>query len=197
MTSNDHSNESLFTVLQMQDPLGALIRAQFHIEARLQRVLEQHVPSPQELPLLSYQHKLRLVVALGLHGRAFPALRRLGQLREAAVKSLDAGLTDAAVDELFGLLGKPERGAVLTWHHQHTHTEGALHEVAALQRFNLIATVLYATLAGEGAAASTGTNATESNEVVTFEWSAPAPPPRRARDFSSQEALYSWLIASD
>jgi hypothetical protein len=197
MTSNDHSPESLFTLLQMQDPLGALTRAQFHIEACLQRVLERRLPRPEELPPLSFEHKLRVAVALGMQARAVPALLRLGKLREAAVKSLDAGLTAAVLDELFGLLAKPERTAVLTWHHERTRADGPLHEVGALQRFNLMATVLYATLATEDAVASTGTSGTPANEVVTFEWSAPAPAPRRARDFSSQEALYSWLIVSD
>jgi hypothetical protein len=180
----------------MQDPLGALIRAQFQIEARLQRVLERRLPRPEEMPPLSYEHRLRVAVALGMPVRAVPALLRLGQLRDRAVRSLDAGLTAPQVDELFGLLAKSERTAVLAWHQERAGDDGQWHAVAALQRFNLIATVLYAALAGEGAAASSS-NGTEPIEVVTFEWSAPASVPRRARDFSSQEALYSWLTVSD
>jgi hypothetical protein len=107
------------------------------------------------------------------------------------------------VDRLFGVLARPEREAVLASHREHTPRGSAFRQSASLQRFNIIATVLYASLAeGDAAAAATldAPLADGSNEVVTFEWSAPGPPaspPRRARDFASKEALYSWLIVSD
>lgn len=193
--TNDHtpgsdSHVSLFTELQTQDVLGALIRAQFRIEARLQHVLEQHMRRAEELPPLNYQHKVRLAVAFGMQSGIAPALLLVGQLRDNAVKSLDGLLDDAAVDQLFGVLAKPEREAVLAWR---TDT-GSFRDVPSLQRFNIIAAALYTSLPQSQAAAA---GSSEANEVVTFEWSAPAPAPRRARDFASKEALYSWLIVSD
>ena len=200
--TNDHtpgsdSHGSLFAELQMQDALGALIRAQFRIEACLQRVLEQHVRRAEELPPLNYQHKVRLAVALGMQSGIAPGLLLVGQLRDSAVKSPDALLEDAAVDQLFGVLAKPESEAVLTW----CAHAGSFRDAPPLQRFNIIAAVLYTSLAQSDATSgsSPGVPASEleSHEVVTFEWSAPAPAPRRARDFASKAALYSWLIVSD
>jgi hypothetical protein len=193
--TNDHAHESFLTVLQMQDALGSLLRTQFQLEAGLMRVLEQRVPRAQELPPLSYEHKLRLAVALGMHARIVPALLMVGQLHEQAVRCMHAGLEDAAVDKLFGVLAKAEREAVFAWH-ERTRTAGAWCEAPALQRFNLIATVLYAALLERVPTQSSQADGAAPDEVVTFEWSAPAPP-RRARDFASKEALYSWLIASD
>jgi len=196
--SNDHAPEAFLTVLQMQDALGALVRAQFQLEARLQRVLEQHVQRVLELPPLIYEHKLRLAVALGMQTSIVPALLMVGQMHEQATRSLDAGLDSVAVDRLFGLLAKPEREAVLAWH-ERRRSEGSFREAAPLQRFNLIAAVLHAALLESAAVSSGQPGATQVNEVVTCEWSAPAlgPTPRRARDFASREALYSWLIVSD
>jgi hypothetical protein len=195
------SRESLFTVLQTQDALGALIRAQFQIEARLQRALEQHMRRAEELPPLIYQHKVRLAVALGMQSRIVPPLLLLGQLRDNAVRALAPLLDDAAVDQLFGVLAKPEREAVLAWHRERTQIDGSFHDSPALQRFNVIAAVLHDSLAESESTPSSSAgipgNPPEPDEVVTFEWSAPAPAPRRARDFSSKEALYSWLIVSD
>jgi hypothetical protein len=195
--TNDHTHVSLLTELQTQDVLGALIRAQFRIEAGLQRVLEQHMRRAEELPPLTYQHKVRLAVAFGMQSGIAPALLLVGQLRDNAVKSLDALLDDTAVDQLFGVLARPEREAVLAWRTD----SGSFRDVPSLQRFNIIAAVLYTSLPQSEAAAGASTGAaassSESNEVVTFEWSAPAPAPRRARDFGSKEALYSWLIVSD
>jgi hypothetical protein len=182
-------------VLQTQDALGALIRAQFQIEARLQRVLEQHMRRAEELPPLTYQQKVRLAAALGMQSRIVPALLLLGQLREEAVRSLQGLVDEAAVDQLFGVLAKPEREAVLAWR---THPEGSFRDAPSLQRFNVIAAVLYTSLAEREATSGSSAQVSSSpelDEVVTFEWSAPAP--RRARDFSSKEALYSWLIVSD
>jgi hypothetical protein len=68
----------------------------------------------------------------------------------------------------------------------------------ALQRFAAIIGVVDEYLAGleRGSRSNDESSASEPDEVVTFEWSAPTPP-RRARDFSSADALYSWLIVSD
>jgi hypothetical protein len=193
--ADDRTHEAFLTALQMQDALGALLRTHFQLEAGVLRALEQRVPRAQELPPLTYEHKLRLTVALGMHVRIVPALLMVGQLHEQAGRCMHAGLDDAAVDQLFGVLAKPEREAVLAWH-ERTRAAGVWHEAPALQRFNLIATVLHAALLERVPARSSQPPGVEPDEVVTFEWSAPAPPPR-ARDFASKEALYSWLIASD
>jgi hypothetical protein len=200
--TNDHTlvsnaHESLFTVLQRQDALGALIRAHFLIEARLQRLLDQHLPRAAELPPLSYRHKVRLAVALGMQSDIAPALLLLGQLRDEAVRFAETLLEDATVDQLFGVLAKVEREAVLAWRTQ----SDSFRSAPALQRFNIIADVVYARLAQAQVAAGSSPAAPPStfdaDEVVTFEWSAPEPVPRRARDFASKEALYSWLIVND
>ena len=196
--TKEHTHEAFFIALQTQDALGALIRAHFQIEAHLQRVLTRDLQGAEGLPTLitslSYEQKVRLTVALGMHPRVLQPLVLLGQLRDAAVKSPEPGLSDAALEQLFGLLAKPEREAVLAWHGKCT-AGVPFRQAQPLQRFNVIATVLHAFMAAEDAAR--GDHSTdEPDEVVTFEWSAPAPA-RHVRDFASREALYSWLIASD
>ncbi len=220
MNPTDDSQESFLTVLQQQDALGAVIRAHFHIDACLQRVLESRVHSPEELPRLKYAQKARMVVALGVDGRMLPVMQMLGRLHENAGRYVDAGVTDTAVNQLFGVLAKEDREAVLQLVREQAG-EGAYHDFAPLQRFTAIVAVIESFLAAAFAPANVLAStlastivstpgspaapdqeepvpgAESSAEVVTFEWSAPAPPRRRASDFASREALYSWLTASD
>jgi len=199
------SEASFFDVLQRQDELGAVIRSHFQIDARLQRVLESLTPQAGELPDLRYDQKARLAVALGLDPRMLPAVQMLGHLRDSAAKYFDAGLTDAAVNQLFGLLAKNDREAVLRVHRERAGG-GSYQQASVLQRFIAIAAIVDQFLAAAEVSPRGGDAANEEDaepdaaaqaEVVTFEWSAPATAPHPARDFSNADALYSYLIASD
>ena len=203
----DGSQESFFDVLQRQDELGAVIRAHFQIDARLQRVVESLTPHARELPDLRYEQKARLAVALGLDARMLPALQMLSHLRDSAARYFDAGLTDAAVNQLFGLLAKDDREAVLRVHRERTGADGSYQQASVLQRFIAIAAIVEQFLAaaavgprGTAAAAEEDDaepDAADQPEIITFEWSAPALAPHRAHDFSNSDALYSYLTARD
>ena len=196
-STQQDSDRSCFEVLHAHDELGALIRAHFQLEARLQRVVEWLTPHPRELPDLRYEQKAHVAVALGLDPRMLPAIKMLGHLRDNAVKYFDACLTDAAVNQLFGLLAKEDREAVLQLHRERAGSESVYQQASALQRFIAIAAIVDQFLQAAVAEARgiAVTSDEDHPEVVTFEWSAP--PPRRAHDFATSEALYSYLIARD
>jgi hypothetical protein len=199
------SEQSCFDVLQGLDDLGAVIRAQFQIEARLQRVVESLTPHSRELPELRYEQKAHVAVALGLDARMLPAVQMLGHLRDNAVKYFDAGLSEAAVNQLFGLLAREDREAVLNLHRERLGDDAAYQQAPALQRFIAIAAIVdqflvAAVVEARGMAEISpeqhlDADSEDHPEVITFEWSAP--PPRRAHDFATSEALYSYLTARD
>lgn len=194
----------LLDELQRHDAVGAVVRAHFEIDVRLQRAVESLTLRPKELPELRYAQKARLAVALGLNTSVLPAVQMLGHLRDGAAVYRDAGLTDAAVNQLFGLLARHDREAVLRLHAH--RCSGAFQEATALQRFNTVVAIIDSSLATSIAAVSAALlsdedadpDAATQAEVVSFEWSPPpaASPPQRPRDLSN-EALYSYLTAGD
>jgi hypothetical protein len=209
MTSSDQPkpaspDRSCFDLLQSQDELGALIRAHFQIDARLQRVLEALTPHPRQLPDLCYQQRAHLAVALGLDCRMLPVIQMLGHLRNRAARYFSAGLTDTTVNQLFGLLGKDDRAAVLAMHRERAGSDCVYQQAPPLQRFIVIAAIVDQFLAaaiaeagGKSAAAASGELESDEDQpgVIAFEWSASAL--HHARDFASSEALYSYLTVRD
>lgn len=201
-----HDRVSLLDELQRHDAVGAVVRAHFEIDRALQRAVESLTLRPKELPQLRYEQKARLAVALGLEASVLPAVLMLGQLREGAALSQDAGVTDSTVNQLFGLLARQDREAVLRLHAQRG-SGSAYQQATALQRFIIIIAIIDASLATSVAAtrASLGSDADDVEpdpanqpEVVSFEWSPPpaANTAQRPRDLST-EALYSYLTAGD
>ena len=209
MTSSDQPTDAspdptCFAALQEQDELGAVIRAHFQIEARLQRVVEALTPHARKLPDLRYEQKAHLAVALGLDARMLPAVQMLGHLRNRAVRYFKAGLTDTVVNQLFGLLVKDDRAAVLSMHRERARTDCAYQQAPPLQRFIAIAAIVDQFLEAAVAEAR-GSGAAEQSEaefeaedqpgVFAFEWSASAL--HHGREFASSEALYAYLTARD
>ena len=104
MPSKFATVDAFYDALMAEDPLGAVVRAHIHIEARLNHVLKALTPHPKHLPSLRYEQQVKLAVALGLNESILPALSKLGQIRNAFAHKLDVTLTEAMVDELFSLL---------------------------------------------------------------------------------------------
>ncbi len=95
------TDDAFFDALLGEDPLGSVVRAHIHIEARLNLVLEALTPHPSHLPSLRFEQRAKVAVALGLADRILPALLALGRVRNAFAHRLNVNLTDSMVDELF------------------------------------------------------------------------------------------------
>ena len=114
------SDDEFFEAIRAEDPLGAVVRAHIHIEARLSQVVDALTPHPRDLPSLRYEQRAKLAVALGLDGRILGPLLELGYIRNAFAHKLDVKLTDGMVDKLFASFDEEDRGVIveayqLTW----------------------------------------------------------------------------------
>jgi len=116
------TDDVFFDALRAEDPLGAVVRAHIHIEARLNLVLEALTPHPRHLPNLRFEQRARLAVALGLAERILPALLELGHIRNAFAHRLDVALTDAMVDKLFAAFCPDDRDTIVQAY-QMTHAQ--------------------------------------------------------------------------
>jgi hypothetical protein len=83
MSSTLATDNVFFDVLRGEDPLGAVVRAHIHVEARLNLVLEALTPRPNDLPKLRFEQRAKLAVALGLDDTILPALIERGRIRNA------------------------------------------------------------------------------------------------------------------
>jgi hypothetical protein len=115
------SDDQFFQALRAEDPLGAVVRAHIHIEARLNQVLDALVMYPEHLPNLRFEQRARLAVSLGLDERILAPLNKLGHIRNAFAHRLDVTLTDAMVNELFGAFSEEDQEIIVQAYNV-THT---------------------------------------------------------------------------
>ncbi len=83
-----------------EDELGVVVRAQIHIEARVNALLEILVPFPKKLPRLRFEQMLNLACALGLRDTSISAIKELGNIRNQFAHQLDTRLTAGMVDRM-------------------------------------------------------------------------------------------------
>jgi len=107
------SDDAFFDALRAEDPLGAVVRAHIHLEARLSLVIEALTPDPQHLPRLRFEQRAKLAVALGLHERILPALIKLGDIRNAFSHRLDVTLTDEMANELYEAFSQDDKEIIV------------------------------------------------------------------------------------
>lgn len=79
--------------LTHEDELGAVVRAHLHIEASLNKILEEITEKPDLLPRLRFEQKIKLAAALGLREDLILPLKILGDIRNKFSHRLDAKLT--------------------------------------------------------------------------------------------------------
>ncbi|BCT68087.1 hypothetical protein [Nitrosospira sp. NRS527] len=102
MVRTPASDNAFFQALLGEDPLGAVVRAHIHVEARVYQVLAALTPHPTHLPNnLRYEQRIRMAVALGLNEEILQPLKVLGEIRNEFAHSLDVTLTDAMVERLW------------------------------------------------------------------------------------------------
>lgn len=84
------------------DLVGLLLRVHLWVEQALEEILQHVLPQPQHLSnRMSFDHRLRLVLALGLNlGGLEQAFRTLNQMRNSAAHNLD-GEPDAKAQAHF------------------------------------------------------------------------------------------------
>ena len=107
------SDDTFFQALLGEDPLGAVVRAHIHVEARVNLVLAALTPHPRHLPNLRYEQRARMAVALGLHEEILQPLKVLGDIRNEFAHSLDVTLTDAMVERLWQSFSKNDQETIL------------------------------------------------------------------------------------
>lgn len=110
------TDAAFFDALRAEDPLGAVVRAHIHIEARLNLVIEALTLHPKYLPNLRFEQRAKLAVALGLHERILPALLELGHMRNAFSHRLDVTLTETMVDKLFASFSPEDKDTIVEAH---------------------------------------------------------------------------------
>ena len=106
------TDDVFFDSLRGEDPLGAVVRAHIHIEARLSQVLEALTLHPSHLPNLRYEQRIKLAVALGLAERILLPLKILGDIRNAFGHRLDVTLTHDMVDKLLESFEEDDRDVI-------------------------------------------------------------------------------------
>jgi hypothetical protein len=116
VVSRPATDAAFFDALRAEDPLGAVVRAHIHIEARLNLVIEALTRHPKHLPSLRFEQRAKLAVALGLHERILPALLEFGSIRNAFSHRLDVTLTDAMVSKLLDAFNLHDRETIIQAH---------------------------------------------------------------------------------
>jgi hypothetical protein len=108
------SDEVFYNSLRGEDPLGAVVRAHIHIEARVYQVLMALTPYPSHLPKnLRYEQRVRLAVALGLNEKILEPLKVLGFIRNDFSHRVDVILSDAMVDRLWEAFSVEDQKSIL------------------------------------------------------------------------------------
>ncbi len=96
-----------------EDELGVVVRAQIHIEARVNALLEILVPFPKKLPRLRFEQMLNLACALGLRDTSISAIKELGNIRNRFGHQLDTRLTAGMVERILEGLSVEDRETLL------------------------------------------------------------------------------------
>lgn len=117
------SDAAFFHALLGEDPLGAVVRAHIHVEARVYQVLAALTPHPGHLPNnLRYEQRVRMAVALGLNEEILQPLKVLGDIRNEFAHSLDVTLTDAMVERLWQTFSQ-ENQKIIREAYANTHAQ--------------------------------------------------------------------------
>jgi len=95
------TNRDFYRILFSDDSLSAVLRAHIHLEARLNQLIRDAVPRPDELPNLPFKQTVQLGAALGLTSDAIGPLCKLGELRNQFGHRLDAELTMGNVESVW------------------------------------------------------------------------------------------------
>jgi len=96
-----------------EDELGAVVRAQIHIEARVNQLLEVLSPFPEKLPHLRFDQMLKLACALGLKEDSIVAFKELGNIRNRFGHQLNTRLTAGMIEKILNGLSLDDRGVLL------------------------------------------------------------------------------------
>jgi hypothetical protein len=104
----------IITDLMGEDELGAVIRAQIHIETLLLRLIEVLVPYPEYLEKmnLDYFQRVQLAIAMGLSPEYAAPLNTLGSIRNRFAHKLDSILTKNDAENLYEALGADDKDTV-------------------------------------------------------------------------------------
>jgi hypothetical protein len=113
MTEQYSLDQRFVEALYADDPLGAVVRAHIHIEARLAQAIESTFPKPNELPILRFEQRVRLAVALGLDEHLRAPLLELGRIRNAFSHKLDVQLDEQMVHRFFHSFSSDERQIII------------------------------------------------------------------------------------
>jgi hypothetical protein len=102
-------DQAFFKALLGEDELGVVVRAHIHVEASLNEFIEAVIPFPERAPNLRYQQRIQLACAFGLKEEHAPALKILGELRNAFAHKLNTALTMESVRRLYNALSPTAR----------------------------------------------------------------------------------------
>lgn len=147
VTARPTIDPAFFQHLTAEDELGVVLRAQIHIEAGVNDLLNSLVPRPDDLPRLQFEGRVRLACSLGLSRKYLEPLKSLGDLRNRFAHRLDARLDDQIVNSLYSKLSKGDQSCVLeayraTANPQAPETPPNFEKLPPKDRFVLIAVVL-------------------------------------------------------
>jgi hypothetical protein len=115
----DHLNDptliSLVQTLQVEDDLGAVIRAHLFVENELEQFISLRMPGPVDGVLAAnYRAKVNLSVALGLPPARKGALEQIGKIRNKFAHNLNFALTDEVIQDFWKSFGEEGQAAIRT-----------------------------------------------------------------------------------
>lgn len=135
-----------------EDELGVVIRAHFHVEAKLLELL--HLLGKDENHLsrlnLEFSQHVELAVALGLNAEHTQGLRALGKLRNDFAHKLDSELSENRITSLYEALSATDKKIVQDAYQQTMNEFDSpsrdFKKLSPKERFVLIATTLHGIL---------------------------------------------------
>lgn len=117
MEESDARLKKLLRALDAEDALGMVIRAHIHIESMLIGLVEREIKNPEFMPKgLRYEQRVSLACALGLRGDVHPALRALGEIRNAFGHKPDTRLDRPMVAKLLNAFSQDHKDAIAAFH---------------------------------------------------------------------------------
>lgn len=149
-TSLPHEStiDEFIRVLSGEDELGAVLRAQIHIEALLLQLIGVLVKDEKYLRKLNleFSQYVDLAVALGLGPEHAMGLRAFGNLRNDFAHKLDSQLSKSRINSLYESLSTPDKEVVQTAYRK-TNTQLGVSppkfkDLTPKERFVLIAVAL-------------------------------------------------------
>jgi hypothetical protein len=113
----DHMNDptliSLVQALQVEDDLGAVIRAHLFVENELEQFIGLRMPGPVDGVLAAnYRAKVNIAVALGLPLARKGALEQIGKIRNKFAHDLNFALTDTVIKDFWNSFGEEGQAAI-------------------------------------------------------------------------------------